>query len=280
MLLRVPLRLSIGLALACAALPALADDASAPLATYRAVDDFIVDGSTAGPGVTNLSGRLVTEFTGSACAGYTTISRFVTEGTDSDGNDELNDQRSKTVESIDGRMDFSDQTYAANKLTEQSSGTAVRGPDAITVNLDQPEEKTFSLDRAIAFPTEQLTRVLAAARAGQTFVTFGTFDGSDTGDQALPTSTVIGPPSTATDDLGDETAIAKAGFAGMRHWMIVVSYFDAAASDDDETPAFTMSSILYDNGVQRSVKIDYGTFALVGKLTSLDMLPPTPCTPK
>jgi hypothetical protein len=34
---------------------------------------------------------------------------------------------------------------------------------------------------------------------------------------------------------------------------------------------------MYENGVGRSLKIDYGDFALDGRLTRLDMLPSQPC---
>ena len=39
--------------------------------------------------------------------------------------------------------------------------------DHITVKLKQPVAKTFTLDGNIVFPTEQIQRIIAAAREGK-----------------------------------------------------------------------------------------------------------------
>ena len=38
-----------------------------------------------------------------------------------------------------------------------------------------------------------------------------------------------------------------------------------------------MSFVIYENGIGRKLRIDYGDFALTGKLTQLDLLPDTTC---
>ena len=46
-------------------------------------------------------------------------------------------------------------------------GMAERSGDHITVKLKQPEAKTFTLDGTTVFPTEQIQRIIAAAREGK-----------------------------------------------------------------------------------------------------------------
>ena len=60
---------------------------------------------------------------------------------------------------IDTRMNDADSTPV--------DGIAERTGDHITVKLKQPVAKTFNLDGNTVFPTEQIQRIIAAARAGQ-----------------------------------------------------------------------------------------------------------------
>ncbi len=46
-------------------------------------------------------------------------------------------------------------------------------------------------------------------------------------------------------------------------------------ANGDQTPAYTISFDLYENGVSRALKLDYGDFALRGELKSLDVSPAT-----
>src|SRR5690242_2717456 len=81
--------------------PALAGPLS--LAPHRAVYDLSLADSSGGGSVASVSGRMVMEFTGSRCSGYTTKLRFVTQTEDSDGQHQLTDSRASTFEAGDGR---------------------------------------------------------------------------------------------------------------------------------------------------------------------------------
>jgi hypothetical protein len=250
--------------------------AGMPLANYRSVHDLTLaagaDMSEAG----SVKARLVTEFTGSRCSGYTTRLRFVTRSTGDEGQARTDDVRSMMFETVDGFYEFTHETYAEDELVEVTAGIAERADDAATVTLSEPEEKSLVLAAGTAFPTEQVVWVLEAAIAGTRFVAFDIYDGTEGGEVVYGTSTVIGDASTAADDLGVETSIADAGFADQRHWPVTISYFEQPAGAD-MTPDYTMSLIVYENGVSRDLTLDYGTFALVGKLTQLEMLAAPPC---
>lgn len=265
-----PVLVGIALFGAGFATPALA---LVPLAGYLAVHDLsLAPGGDAG----GISGRIVTEFSGSECAGYTTKLRYVTQTTSEEGDSQVDDSRSTTFETAGGRFEFTNENYSNDELVDRSVGTAERKDDGIVVTLTEPAAKTFTLARDVVFPTEQVSQVIEAARAGKKFLSVDLYDGSEAGETLFNTAAVIGTASTATDDLGDETAIAAAGFAGMRHWPVTISYFDQQGQSD-LTPAYTMSLVVYENGVFRDIKLDYGKFALVGKLTRLELRPASPC---
>jgi hypothetical protein len=127
------------------------------------------------------------------------------------------------------------------------------------------------------FPTEQLKAIIGAARAGQHFVSMDVFDGSQTGDVVYATASVIGEPSSAGNDFGDEPLVRDAGFAGLPHWPLVVSYFEKKTGSTDHTPCYDTSFVGYVNGIGGKLRIDYGKFALIGRLTHLELLAAPAC---
>ncbi len=54
-----------------------------------------------------------------------------------------------------------------------------------------------------------------------------------------------------------------------------MSYFKVGSGET--TPSYTISFELYENGVTGAVRLDYGSFALRGTLTRLDLLPQADC---
>jgi hypothetical protein len=247
------------------------------LASYRGVYDLALANGSEVAGFSSLTGRMVAEFTGSRCAGYTAKLRFVTRSDADDGNSEVMDSRSSTFETADGsRLDFSSETYSDETLVEESKGSARRTSEGITVSLTKPSTKKLGLSRGVVFPTDQLAKIISAAIAGERFIKLDVYDGSESGETIFETAAVIGPVSTDTADVGDETPIRDAGIGGLRHWPLTVSYFEKGKGSDD-TPSYTMAFVIYENGIARDLSIDYGDFTIAGSLTKLDLLTPTPC---
>jgi hypothetical protein len=54
-----------------------------------------------------------------------------------------------------------------------------------------------------------------------------------------------------------------------------VSYFESGTGE--RTPAYVLGFDLYENGISRALRLDYGSFALRGDLKSLELLKSTPC---
>lgn len=243
---------------------------------YRAVYDLAVDPAGIPSGLAAVAGRMVTEFSGSACAGYTTLGRFVTDATTSDGKRQVIDSRVRSVETADERFTFLNETYTDRRLSEASAGAARRHADGrVRVALTSPAQKTLDLDAKTLYPTELLAGIVAAARKGARLASFDLYDGSGNGETLLAASVVIG--RQATDDaVGADTPVREAGFAATPHWPITVSYF-RKTEGSDETPVYAMEGVLYENGIAAQVKFIYDKLVMTGRMTTLTMLPPVPC---
>jgi hypothetical protein len=246
------------------------------LASHRAIYDLTLDNGGEGSDVASISGRMVMEFTGSECAGYTTKLRFVTQTQDPDGNDQVIDSRSDLFEARDGKsLNFSNETYTDNSLSEESRGSASRKDSDVAVALTKPAAKKFGLPASVVFPTEQLETIIDGARSGKRFLNLKVYDGSEDGETVFTIAAVIGAEAHESNDSGDEAIVKDAGLAGVRHWPVTISYFKDEPGDS--MPDYVMSFVVYENGIGRALKINYGNFALIGRLTRLDLLPASPC---
>lgn len=273
------LRIAAVAAATCVALAATgqAEAGTVGLAAHRAIYDLVLDRSGQTADLADMSGRIVMEFNGSRCNGYSVELRFVTEISDQDGDLRITDARTETFEDADGGgFKFSNETFIDETLSEESRGNASRTDQGIAVALTRPSKKDFVLDKSVVFPTAQITQIIEAARRDQSFLQVDVYDGSEDGETVYATTVVLGSSSVDSLDIGDETAAREAGVAGLRHWPVTVSYFDQVA-EGEQTPIYVMSFVLYENGISRHLKIDYGDFAIVGRLSNLEMLAPGKC---
>jgi hypothetical protein len=62
-------------------------------------------------------------------------------------------------------------------------------------------------------------------------------------------------------------------------WPVTVSYYDqdSKATDGEQTPAYSMSFELFENGVSRALVLDYNDFVISGVLGRLDVKDSKPC---
>ena len=221
----------------------------------------------------NMKGRMVYEFTGNACEGYTVNFRFVLETGDGEGNSAVTDLRNKNFESGDSQsFNFQSQTFVNEVQTEDVNGTATRDGDKVNVKLKLTENSEFTVDKPVMFPTAQLMKTLAEAEKGTTVFSDDIYDGSDGGQHVFHTSTVIGsarttPPDESEKPIGD-----------LRRWPVTVSYFGADAGSD-QPPDYSISFDLWENGVSSKMRLDYGDFVLSGKIAHFELLPETACVP-
>ena len=248
--------------------------ASVDLAAHRAVYDVSLLDTGEGVDIVNMSGRLVMELTGSPCTGFTSKLRFVTRTLSGEGDTYVMDSRSETFESADGRtLDFDTKVYSGPILSEETLGSASRGDQGVTVALQKPEERSLAIDGPMVFPTDQLARIIQAAQEGQAFLSMEVYDGSEGGDTVFETAGVIGPVHGGDND---DAQIVDAQISDIASWRVTLSYFDRS-NNLEETPFYVLTFTLYENGIGRDMRIDYGDFALAGKLTALELFPSAPC---
>ncbi|TAL79216.1 MAG: DUF1849 family protein [Beijerinckiaceae bacterium] len=259
-------------------LPGLTDSKSAiesiPLASHRAVYDLTLLKSTGSKSPTFARGRIAFDFSGSSCDGYTQTFRQLTELQPAEGPMRISDMRSTTFEDADGKsFAFKMQTQVNNEPTDEVDGRAERvSNNTVAVALAKPKHEMLKVDRSVLFPTEHLKYILAAAEAGQHILQEKVYDGSETGEKIFQTTTFIGAPATKPPA---ESAVQIPLLKDMRRWPVTISYFDMGRKD--KLPNYVLSFDLYQNGISRALRLDYGDFVLAGRMTSLKLLPTPAC---
>lgn len=255
-----------------------AQTAAIELVPHRAVYELSLGKIRGKASVQSARGRILYDFTGNVCEGYTLEFRQVAELDNGEGKISLSDLRSNTWE--DGAAKsyrFSSQNYLNQNLMDAVDGKAERESGAVAVTLAKPTARKLNLDAAVVFPTEHVRRAIQAARQGTTILEFPIFDGSENGEKVYNSLTVIGAAiGPGERDLADAASGNKA-LAGLRRWPITVSYFERDKPAGDQTPVYSISFDLYENGVSRTLVLDYNNFSISGVLKSLEFKASKPC---
>jgi hypothetical protein len=283
--LRIPLR-ALALTMAVAAGsgfangPALAA-ASGPFLSHQALYELSLVRSRGSNAISGARGRILYNFTGNACEGYTSEFRQVSELDSGEGKVTLSDLRSSSWEDGAGKSyRFKIDARMNDSGSAPVDGVAERTGGHITVKLKQPVTKTFELDGSIVFPTEQIQHIIAAAREGKHVLELTVYDGSDNGEKVYNTLSVIGQPipgdhAPSSPDPSTSSDVMKS----LTRWPVTVSYYDhdAMAKDGEQTPVYAMSFELYENGVSRALVLDYNDFVISGAMGKFDVKDTKPC---
>jgi len=231
--------------------------------------------------ISSARGRILYKFSGSACEGYTSEFRQVSEMNSGEGKVTLSDLRSTSWEDGEGKSyRFKIDSRMNDSESSPIDGVAERTGDHITVKLKQPQTKTFTLDGSTVFPTEQIQRIIAAAKQGKSLLELAVYDGSDNGEKVFNTLSVIGQPipgdrSISAPDASTQNDVMKA----MTRWPVTVSYYEheTKPNDGEQTPVYAMSFELFENGVSRALVLDYNDFVISGALGKFDVKDSKPC---
>lgn len=250
------------------------------LAPHRAVYDVALVNAGSSSGISDIKGRLVFEFTGSVCEGFTQNMRFVMSVSNREGAATTNDSRSSTWEEAGGgRFRFSVNNYENDNQSEQTSGNALRdsGEGLVKVDLAQPKTETLKLSGGVLFPVQHTIALLSAALRGDTLFTADLYDGSDKGEKVFFTTSVIGRmhPAGQAETLEAVKNVEK--LADLPSWPVTISYYDQGSDRSEGVPLHEMSFRFYENGVVRSLKIDYGNVIVTGTLSQLDFYEQAKC---
>jgi len=247
------------------AAPALA---GTPLVSHRAVYDLVLDKASDQSGITGLAGRMVYEFNGSPCEGYTVKFRFVTQ-IDTGENTRLTDQQTTTFEDAEGKtFSFVTKSFVDQNLEREVKGTATREKAGLKVDIEKPEKNSLEL-APTQFPTQHLVELIDKARSGETFYETNLFDGSEDADKVMTTTVVVGKKTDASKT--DPELPALKSLAKDKYWPVDIAYFDESKSDGEDMPEYRISFKLHENGLTRDLVMDYGDFSMTGKLVNLSV---------
>ncbi|SDR39344.1 cell envelope integrity EipB family protein [Pseudovibrio sp. Tun.PSC04-5.I4] len=251
---------------------------SAELQPHRAIYDMRLSSAESGSKISDVTGRMVYELSGSACAGFTVDLRFVVMTTDGDGAESVTDIRTTYYEAPDnGKLTFAYQTFIDDYLAEEARGTATNQPTKVDVDLVGPDVKQLSFDGSIMFPLQHLHSMIDAAASGQHFMATKLYDGSATGDTLYDSSVVIGRQLPDPLAQRSDHALMPKGLARADAWPVSIAYFDLNNKVRGErSPDYQLRAVLHENGVSRSMHLNYGLFQLDGALVELDLKPIVP----
>jgi len=249
---------------------------SVNLAPHVAIYDLTLKSSRGKRALESVRGRIVYDFSGSSCEGYALQFRQVTELDSGEGKVALSDLRTTTWEEAEGKsFRFKSQNYMDQQQIGEVDGSADREKSGVAVNLSKPEKKKFGAGRVV-FPTEHMRLLIEAAQAGKSLLEVAVYDGSESGEKIYQSLSVIGhriAPEKAPDDAASE----KDSLAGLARWPVTISYFDTKREKKDEdqpseqTPIYAISFEMYENGISRALRLDYGDFVIDGKMSSLEV---------
>ncbi len=248
------------------------------LASHRAVYELKLAQTRGNSPAVAARGRILYDFSGSACEGYALQFRQVSELDNGEGKVTLSDLRSTTWE--DGaakKFIFKSQSYLNETLIDSVDGQAERQRDKVAVSLTQPAAKTFDLEAGMVFPTDHMRRIIEAAREGKNILELPVYDGSEKGEKVYDTLTVIGAVIAPNERVPSDAASAKQALAGLKRWPVTVSYFDKTTRSGDQAPVYAIKFEVYENGVSRALVLDYNDFAISGELTAIELRDTAPC---
>lgn len=250
------------------------------LAAHRAVYDITLERAATSSGIVELSGRMVYELKGSQCAGFVQQMRFVTQTIDRSGKPSILDMRSYFKENADGRsFHFNTEQLRDRKLMESATGDAKRASagSELAIKLKKPKSRNINIKRDLVFPVQHSIELLEAARAGKSIYSSDLYDGSEKGTKYYATTAVLGKANDVALNSTLPTAKNAEALNGLKSWPVALSYFDPVKGKGDELPSYELSFHFFENGVSRSLIIDYGHFAIRGQLSSIELLQSKPC---
>ena len=248
---------------------------SVNLAPHIAIYDLTLKSSRGKRALESVRGRIVYDFSGSSCEGYALQFRQVTELDSGEGKVALSDLRTATWEEGEGKsFRFKSQNYMDQEQIGEVDGSADHANKGVEVKLNKPETKKFDAGRVV-FPTEHMRLLIEAAHTGKSLLEVDVYDGSESGQKIYHSLSVIGH-RIEPDKKADDAAAEKDLLSGLARWPVTISYFDkndrkAEDQPSEQTPVYAISFEMYENGISRALRLDYGDFVIDGKMSSLEV---------
>jgi hypothetical protein len=251
--------------------PAMA--AGPSLAAHRAIYDISLKSAEERTGIDGAQGRMVIEFLGSGCEGWTINFRMMNQFFLSGGKSRVLDSRSSMWESGDNdKLRYVQSQYVDSQLQEEKELKAELRDGKAAGTMTKPKVEAFTLPDGVAFPVGHQLKLVEAAMAGKTRDETLLYDGSDGANPAVAI-TFIGNKQQAGSPTTDEKL---KGVSGLTGWPVTISYYKPQ-KPDQETPDYQVNMMLYQNGVSGDMTLNYGDFVLDARLSDIQMLAASEC---
>jgi hypothetical protein len=265
------------MALVATFLPAQAF-AGANLAPHRAY--YVLEASRLDDkgGISAIAGKLAYEITGNDCEGYAVNYRIANRYVQGEGDPQTMDIQLTSFESGDGlELDMRQKQFVNASLEAESRVKAKKPKDGSKGEgeLEGKEKKSFDIDASAIFPTAFQKKLMDDAEKGETRSSSLVYEGSDD-DKASRAISFIGAKKLGSTIATGADASTLDVLNKLPYWPVTVSYYAVDAKGDDQ-PTYSASFNMLENGVSTDLVLDYGSYALKGKLEKIELLKTDAC---
>ena len=205
-----------------------------------------------------------------SCEGWTVQQRIALDLALSTGAGLRSETSYTSWETSDGReYSFQVNSKRNGEVSETFAGDATLDSDgAGEARYSDPEGRTMTLPPGSMFPTAHTIELIERAKAGDPLLYVVLFDGA-TEEGAAKVNAVIGheapPAAEGAPDL----------VAGVRGWRMRLAFFDFEGEASE--PHYELGVVLLENGVARSLEMDYGDFVVDAVLDRVEPLKQPNC---
>lgn len=247
---------------------------------HRAMYSLKLSGTRNGSRVSDISGRMLFSWTDD-CHAWNVQQKmqtrfFYSEGEVSDTVSDLISREAKDGSSFNFHTrhtgDGSDKTeifhgHANLKVDDKGQGTG----EAI---YSGDNEKRIALTDTL-FPAHHTMQLLEHARKGDKFFTVNVFDGADEkGFSEI--SSFINPAIEAKAVIEKASSGKENQLLNVKAWPIRMAFF--APNSETGSPDYEMDMTLLDNGIIKTMTIDYGDYSMTADLVEVKALAPNKCS--
>lgn len=243
---------------------------SSDIAPHKATYRLKLDHARLQSGITDVNGQMSFSWN-DACDGWTIDQRFQVRFSYAEGEDMNLITNYATWEAKDGSAyRFNVRKLVNGEVDEELSGGAtLDGKGGGNVRYDKPESRSMPLKPGTMFPTAHTLRVLKQAGSPENLFSVPVFDGAEA-EGASPVNTIVGKlRSPAVMKVKDTDLLAA------KAWQVSLAFFPI--NPGEPLPDYETSMVLQENGVVRSMLVDYGDFRVSMELETLEKAGKPPC---
>ncbi len=250
---------------------------AAKMAPHRAIYELVSDTVTDKSGIRKVEGRMAYEVMGSECEGWSVSYRLANRYSNKDGSQQTYDTQMTSFEAGDGaELRINQKQFVDSALSSESKITVARDRAGEGAGvLTSPAEKTFKVSAGTLFPMRHQAHLLDQAAKGETRDATPMYDGSDN-EKTYRVVSFIGKQKPGKEALAKSTVKGTDALSGLKAWPLTMTYFPGE-DDKVEEPVFQSNFMIFENGVTASMRFDYTTHTVKAELSTLELLPATPC---